>query len=139
MTILSHQVCAELLFTSGQAPEDTIAAARLIARQYRSDPDLGHTAQAVALEYGEHWETAHERMSRCLRVAPRSVVVPDVLPPGVLELIGCERDECTSSGPFEAVANRLYCLRHAATARLAEALLGESAGDDDEMEVISRG
>jgi len=64
------------------------------------------------------------------RVVPGRIELPDNLSPDALALIGCEGDLCTAPGPYTPVGRRLYCLPCAAQ-KLREALLGESAGNDE--------
>ena len=133
MTILDHRTAAEYLFASGQTPDTTRAAVRAIVHEYRLHPDVQHAVAVLAAEYGEHWETAHARMTACLRIVPGRIELPDALTPGALALIGCETDECTNEGPYVLVDKRLHCVPCAATA-----LLAETAGDD-ETEVVGHG
>lgn len=127
MTVIGHIEAAERLFaaTAGELPADAIAAARLIAKQYRLHPDPADAIEAMADAYGDRPGWAAARMRACLELAPMRVEVPDDL-----GLLGCAQDAlgACAHGPLTLVDRLLYCPAHVAGALLAET----AGGDDDE-------
>jgi hypothetical protein len=51
--------------------------------------------------------------------------------PDDLTILGCTNPQCANEGPFELVGVQLWCLPHLAD-RVRDALLAETAGDNDE-------
>jgi hypothetical protein len=132
---LDRTAAAELLFASGQDATSTRDAARAIVRQYRLHPDIAESVAQMAQEFGDHPDAAAARMARCQQLAPARIELPDALDPDMVELLGCEDEDCTRAD-VELVGKRLLCPVHRAD-RLRDALLAESAGygpgehDDD--------
>lgn len=79
MRVLTHEQAAELLFADGRPvpghPADV--QDRVIEQLKAHGGDANHFADELAVEYGEHWETAHAHMARCLAAVPDEVAVPD--------------------------------------------------------------
>lgn len=112
MILLTHETAAELLFAAaGLIPASVTEAGRAVAAEYRRRRgDLAAVAADMAAEWGEHPDTALARMRACLAIAPLRVELPDSYGPAWLRTAyGSERAD-----------------------QLCDALLGESAGNDDE-------
>lgn len=101
MTIeLTHAAAAELLFGAGPLPASTVAAARMIAAEYRRrHGDLNGAAAEMAQAFGDHPDTAAARMRACLAVAPRRVELPDSYGPAWLH----------GDDPADLLAEALLC------------------------------
>lgn len=114
MIMLNHATAAELLFAAGLIPASVTEAGRAVAAEYRRrQGDLLAVAADMADQFGDHPQSALARMRRCLAIAPLRVELPDSYGPGWLR-----RELRDGYGSPWADW-------------LADALLGESAGDDE--------
>lgn len=115
MILLTHEAAAELLFAAGLIPASVTEAGRMAAAEYRRRAgDLVAVAADVADQFGDHPQSALERMRRCLALAPLRVEMPD------------------SYGPPWLGSDEY-------TARLVDALLAETAGPDYDETEADRG
>jgi hypothetical protein len=83
--LLNHATAAELLFAAGLIPASVTDAGRAVAAEYRRrHGDLVGAAAEMAAEFGDHPQSALERMRACLAVAPLRVELPDSYGPAWL-------------------------------------------------------